>query len=370
MKNIITICLLLTCAHAVEFEVEGTEFEVGGQIVADTAWIDDDGYSYHDSEIRRARLYLRGDINDDLSYEVEYSFTGNNDWKDVYLKYTGFSNWVVYAGNVKESFGMEQLTSSKYNTFMERALADFYWSRNMGISAQGYHKSDDNVVTYSLGGYGKSLDDMINNEKDRYGIVGRATYAKVTSKEEILHFGIATSYTSYDSENIKLSTNAGSELYDGSFIKTKVKNVDHSTRVGVECAVVSGPFSFQSEYILVSLSQKETSYNFNGWYGQLSYFLTGESRTYKAKKAGFSRIKVKKPIDKDGFGAVEVAFRITQTDLEDKDETGGEARDLTLGVNWYLKSNLRLMADYTYADMLKDPSKDAKIFQIRAQYDF
>ena len=370
MRNIIILCLICACANAVEFNEGKNKIKVGGQVVADTARIDDNGLSNNDSELRRVRLYLKGDINKNFAYEVEYSFIGNNNWKDLYIKYTGFKNWVVYGGNIKEPFGLEALTSSKYNTFMERGLADFYSSRKLGLFAQGYHKNDDNVVTYSLGGFMNSIDDILNDEKDTSSFVGRVTYAKMISKKDIFHVGLALSRTNYDLDKIKLSSNAGSKLYDGSFIKTKIKNVDSTTRVGLEVATVLGSFSFQSEYISISLSKTDIDYKFNGWYTQLSYFLTGESRNYKAKTARFSRVKPIKPMDKDGFGAIEVACRVTQIDLEDKDKKGGKERDYTLGINWYLKSNLRLMADYTYAKKIEGKSKDANIFQLRAQYDF
>ena len=370
MKIVIILCSFILYAHAATFERGESKIEAGGQIVADTAWIDDSGHSYHDSKIRRARVYLKGDITKYLSYELEYSFTGKNDWKDVYLKYTGFPGWMIYAGNIKEPFGLEALTSSKYNTFMERALADFYNSRKIGLLIKGYQKSDNNVVTYALGGFGKSLDEAIDHKQGDNSLVGRVTYTKIVSKDQIYHVGLSASYTTHDKDSVKLSSDIGSSLYKGSFIKTKVKKVDHTKRIGLESALVSGAFSFQGEYVAYAIAKQFVTYNFSGWYAQASWFLTGESRKYKAKSAVFSRVKPLKPVDKGGYGAVEVALRVTQLDLSDKDENGGKERDLSLDVNWYLKSNLRLMAEYTYADELTGKSKDANVFQLRAQYDF
>ncbi|SFV62091.1 Phosphate-specific outer membrane porin OprP; Pyrophosphate-specific outer membrane porin OprO [hydrothermal vent metagenome] len=370
MKKVIIMCSFLLCAHASMFERGQGKFEAGGQIVADTAWIDDNGDTYHDSKIRRARVYLKGDITKFFSYEIEYSFTGKNDWKDVYLKYTGLPGWMIYAGNIKEPFGLEAITSSKYNTFMERALADFYNSRKIGLLIKGYQKNDNDVITYALGGFDKSLDETIDHKKGDSSLVGRVTYAKIISKKEIYHLGLSASYTAHDKDSVKLSSDIGSSLYQGSFIKTKVKKVDHTKRIGIESAMVSGAFSFQGEYVAYAIAKQLITYNFSGWYAQASWFLTGETRKYKAKTAVFSRVKPLRPVNKGGYGAVEVAFRVTQLDLSDKDENGGKERDLSLGVNWYLKSNLRLMAEYTYADELSGRSKDANIFQLRAQYDF
>ena len=369
-KVVMLLCSFALCIHAATFERGNIKIEAGGQIVADTAWIDDNTDSYHDSKIRRARAYIKGDITNYLSYELEYSFTGNNHWKDVYLKYMGFPGWMIYAGNIKEPFGLEELTSSKYNTFMERALADFYNSRKIGLLLKGYQKSDTDVVTYALGGFGKSLDDALDHKQGDNSLIGRVTYAKVVSKDEIYHVGLSASYTAHDKDSVKLSSDVGSSLYKDSFIKTKVKKVDHTNRIGLESAVVSGAFSFQGEYVAYSIAKQLVTYHFSGWYVQASWFLTGESRKYRAKNAVFSRVKPLNPVDKGGYGAVEVAMRITQLDLSDKDENGGKERDISLGVNWYLMSNLRLMAEYTYADALTTASKDANVFQLRAQYDF
>jgi phosphate-selective porin OprO/OprP len=370
MRKILIGCIVLVYTHAAKLEVGSTTLEVGGQIVGDTAWIKDGSHTYHDSEIRRARAYLEGDIIPSLSYEIEYSFTGKHHWKDVYLKYTGLPKWTVYLGNIKEPFGLEALTSSKYNTFMERGLADFYNSRKIGLLLKGYQKRGRDVFTYALGGFGRSLDDMLDHQKDSRSIVGRATYAKVFSKDYLFHLGLSASHTSFDANSIKLSSDAGTHLFNGSLIKTKVKHVKNTKRIGIEGAMVSGAFSFQSEYIAYSLAQRLTTYDFSGWYAQIGWFVTGESRAYKAKKAVFSRVNPKHPIDKDGLGAIEVAIRVSRIDLDDKDENGGKEQDLTLGVNWYLRSDLRLMADYTYANHIGSESKHAKILQLRVQYDF
>ncbi len=371
MKKIVAIIsFFVVYTYGNTFNIGKNKIKAGGQIVADTAWIDDNGYRYHKSEIRRARIYLKGDLTKFLSYELEYSFTGKNDWRDVYLKYTGFSGWMIYIGNIKEAFGLEALTSSKYNTFMERALSDLYNSRKMGILVKGHKKIDTNILTYAAGGYGKSLDEAIDNKHGNNSLTTRLTYAKIFSKKMIYHLGISTSFTDHDQDSIKLTSDIGSHLYLGSFLKTKVKKVDHTKRIGLEAAVVYNALSFQGEYILYTISNTINSYNFSGWYIQASWFLTGESKKYKIKSATFSRTKPYKPINQGGYGAVEVALRLTQLDINDKDENGKEERDIAFGINWYLKPNLRLMSEYTFADEILENSKDAKLFQLRVLYDF
>ncbi len=359
------LCLLFIYADALEHEV-------GGQLVLDAGWIEGDDYSGHGREVRRARAFIAGKMTSELAYEVEYSLTGNNEWKDVYLKYKLSKDRVIQVGNMKEPFGLEALTSSKYNTFMERSLIDtFIRARSLGVMAQGDYADDVHRGTLALGVFGPSLDDVFKKEEGEISVTGRVTYAHVASKESVYHLGLALSLSDYGSTSISLSSDAESHLYEGSMIKTKVKDVESVSRLGIEGAIVQGPFSFQSEYIKTNVSDDEGSYSFSGWYGQASWSLTGEHRKYKPRTAKFSRMKIKKPFsfDETGYGAVELALRISYLDITDRDEIGGEGRDITLGINWYLKSNLRLMSNLVIAEVKEPEIIREKVLSFRFQYD-
>ena len=101
-------------------------------------------------EFRRARLFLSGEGFDVVEYKMEFDFadTDKGDggktiqstaFKDVYMQvkelpYVGH----VRVGHFKECFGLEQLTSSKYITFMERSMGDegaFVPGRRIGVMA-------------------------------------------------------------------------------------------------------------------------------------------------------------------------------------------------------------------------------------------
>ncbi len=91
----------------------------------------------------------------------------------------------------------------------------------------------------------------------------------------------------------------------------------------------------------------------NGVYVQASYFLTGESRNYKTSVGSFGRVTPNNSFDPASghWGAFEVAGRYSWLDLQDEGNNGGEEQNVTLGLNWYLYSNLRLTANYVYADV-------------------
>ena len=70
------------------------------------------------------------------------------------------------------------------------------------------------------------------------------------------------------------------------------------------------------------------------------------------------------------FSPVNIAVRYSHLDLEDGDVNGGELDDITLGLNWYLNPNVRVMLNYVYADADKMYDGQMHAFQTRFQIDF
>jgi len=97
---------------------------LGGRVMADTAmYFDDKSDLGNGSELRRARLRAKGTVWKHWQFEGQYDFVGGDDHsRNAYIGYTGFKPWTLRVGHIKEPFGLENLTSSKYTTFMERAL--------------------------------------------------------------------------------------------------------------------------------------------------------------------------------------------------------------------------------------------------------
>jgi phosphate-selective porin OprO/OprP len=119
--------------------------------------------------------------------------------------------------------------------------------------------------------------------------------------------------------------------------------------------------------------------DFSGFYGYFSYFLTGENRKYKRENGVFSRVKPNKNFRwgrGKGKGAIELAARYSELDLSDEGIDGGRLQDLTLGVNWYLNPNTRVMLNYvrTNVDRLVNDIRldddNADLLSMRFQIDF
>ena len=111
------------------------------------------------------------------------------------------------------------------------------------------------------------------------------------------------------------------------FVDTNSLSADRAGILGLESALVYGPFSVQGEYIYTDVDGKSgsSSPSFDGFYVQSSYFLTGEHRKYSTSKGSFSRVKPKENYKYGaGAGAWEVAARYSQIDLSDSGISGGK----------------------------------------------
>jgi phosphate-selective porin OprO/OprP len=127
------------------------------------------------------------------------------------------------------------------------------------------------------------------------------------------------------------------------FVDTgEIHDVDHYTTQGFELAGARGPWSLQAEYQATQVARDTgPSLGFSGWYAQAAYTLTGERRPYKVDRGIFDGIRPTSNFGKDGWGAWEVALRLSSIDLSDGNINGGHERDASAALNWYLNPYLR-----------------------------
>jgi len=353
--------------------------EIGGRLMIDYAHYHEDKVPLGSgTELRRARLDLEGTMYADWGYELSVDFSDTSqevEVKDAYIAYNSLSDYSVLIGHFKEPFSLEELTSSKYITFMERALPNVLApGRNIGI---GYATHWDKS-SFAAGVFGEAVDDGDKSEDDEgWALTARGTHAPWASKRKALHLGLAASRREPDdSGEVKFSERPESHVTDIKYVNTgKITDVDYYISLGAELAWVAGPLSLQGEYMQTTVSRKTASDDpvLSGWYVFASYFLTGESRRYKPESGKFSKIK---PSNKTG--AWEVALRHSQLDLNDVDITGGEEHITTLGLNWYINSNIRAMLNYSQVknDLNADDDGDVsgndnpQVVQARMQLHF
>lgn len=344
--------------------------KVGGRVQVDAATYGGSPDMGDGTDIRRARLYLSGTLYRDWGYKLEYEFD-NDSITDAFISYNGFENYQIMVGNFKDPFSLDYMISANNTMFMERALPTaFNAGRHIGV--MGARNSQ--YWTLAAGVFGDTVSNTGGDEDEGWGWSSRGTLSPINEPGKLLHFGLGLNYRDLQPSNeVRFSQAAESNVSGVRIVDTSVlDNADSMLKSGLELATVMGPFTAQAEYIRASVDRDNISdADFDGWYVQSSYFLTGESRPYK--NGVFGGIKPNRRLGDGGIGAWEVAMRYSSLDLNDGDINGGEADSMTLGLNWYPVPMLRFSANYVHVLDIDGGLYDGdepNVFQVRSQWAF
>ncbi len=357
--GVLTLCVLSGTGHTEEMTVE-----FFGRVHVDAAIYDEDVTGLDSgTELRRARLGVSGDIDENWSYQAEYDFAGSSDIKDAWIRYS--SDWgSLTIGNKKPPFALEFLTSSKYVPFMERAMAptSFAPGRRIGI---GW---DRDLTNWALSAmlFGKEANQSINGDQG-IGFAGRAAW-HTQSDSTLYHVGLAAMWMEpprTEDDTMTFSARPESHVTGERLVDTTITQARSSTSLGIEFAARWGGLSAQAEFISVDVDQAAAGIGdpgFNGYYAFVSWFPGGEFRPYENGTFGRAR----------ATRAWEFGIRFSSIDLDDGVFNGGEEKNITLGVNYYVNPQLRFMANYIHADIDNGINGDEtpSVIQFRASMDF
>lgn len=361
-----------------EKEKSENSIRIGGRIQIDAATYNGDIAGHSDgTEIRRARLFAQGNLGKAWGYKLQYDFADDiviDGLRDAYLDFKGFESFKIRVGHTKESFSLQNMTSSKYVLFTERALPIvFTRGRNLGLELS----HNDNNWSAALGLFGRGVNGAELDNDEGFGVSSRATYAPINEGNRVLHLGVTAAYRSTGSiDALRFRVRPESHLTNTRLVDTGLFDADSYNRFVGEAAFISGPFHVQGEYYYTSVDRDistNADLDFSGFYVEGGWFLTGESMNYKPSKGIYSRVTPKGIVGKGGIGAWQVALRFSSLDLTDKDVIGGEEDNFTLGLNWYATPNIRFAANYVNVLDVDGGSNDGdepESFQIRSQVEF
>ncbi|HEY5346832.1 MAG TPA: porin, partial [Rhizomicrobium sp.] len=146
--------------------------------------------------------------------------------------------------------------------------------------------------------------------------------------------------------------NTGTKL-----VSSGALNAENVWQWGLESAAEWKNFYTQAGYFAYGVGQRGTPQgadNFDGWYAQTTWVLTGEQRGYSSASGAFANPKPREPfsLSGGGWGAWEVAARYSDLDLNDNAGVlgsaapsggirGGTQGITTLGLNWYPDNALK-----------------------------
>jgi phosphate-selective porin OprO/OprP len=330
-----------------------------GRVNLDAAYyFNSDNTLANGMELRRGRIALNMQLWKDWAGQFDVNYADNVvDVKDAWIGYTGLSHSLVRVGNFRTPFGLETLTSSRFITFMERALTDnFSPDRRIGVGINHWHDR----WQAAAGVFGPELEDSVDTigQSQTHSIVGRVTALPIARGTTIVHLGVAaanmepnapTDESLSDANRWRVRARPETDVNRGRFLNTgQVRNVDHASLYGLEAASTFGPLSFQAEYNYEKLRRTSDGLpepTYSGYYGFVSYFVTGEHRPYDRTVGEFGRI-----VPRSRRGALELAARYSSMDLNDAsaDVFGGREDIVTLAANWYANANVRIMANYLF----------------------
>ncbi|MGH9340982.1 MAG: OprO/OprP family phosphate-selective porin [Acidobacteriota bacterium] len=365
--------------EGLQFETADGNFhlELGGRIHNDWVFISGDdeleavvGPLENGTEFRRLRLNFGGEIHEHVVFNIQLDFAnGEVALKDVYAGLQGLPGvGRVQAGHFKEPFSLEEVTSSNNITFMERSLGNvFAPSRNTGIMAR--NTAFDRRMTWALGTFRDTDDSGTAVGDGDFNLTGRLTGLPWTdgSGQRLLHLGFAYSHRSPGDNLVRFRQRPEVHL-SPRFVDTESLPAESDDRIAAEAALLFGPASVQGEYFHVVLDRPAgTGDSFNAYYIQGSLVLTGEHRSYSNSSGAFGSVRPRSNFlsGSGNSGAWELAVRYSHLDLTDETIMGGKLDDFTLGLNWYLNPNARIMWNYVSSD--RDGLGAANIFQMRFQ---
>lgn len=284
------------------------------------------------------------------------------DVKDAYLSMNEIP-WLgrFRIGNFFVPFSLEQVTNDTFNVFLERSIPSqgiFAADREVGMAF--YNATEDKNFTWTYGAFFDNISDTLKERIDDnqgYRLSGRVTWLPYFDEESngryLVHLGAGALYTN-DQDN-KVRIRARPQIHEGPrLIDSGSLDAGSYTTGNIECAVVWGPLTVQSEAFLsrVNLSAGNPA-TVGGAYAHLSYFLTGENRVFERfgqHGAHFTRNAPRSNFfltaDGCGWGAWEVKARWSHLNLSDIN--AGEYNDLTVGLNWYWSDRTRIMFDWIH----------------------
>lgn len=378
------------------------------------------GFIENGADFRRARIAAKASVTNTMNafMQMDYAFPGRPTFTDVWVEWTDLPILgTVRAGQWKQPFSLEVVSSFRYTTFMERSslFQAFTPFRHIGVGF--YNHSDDLMSTWAASylrtgqdQFGGSLSTVGGN-----GLVGRITRLAWYDEDEgrsYLHVGggyylnvpprhahrfrsIPEIFVGENRANgIGTAGFPVPGVFDGTpfFVDTgPLLGVDHVHTFGLETLWVHGPLSIQAEAMAAIVNQSPANSTLDGAYVQVGYFLTGEHRPYDRINGAIDRVK---PFEdfflvrtdgglERGLGAWEIALRMSHIDLDDNVISGGKMDNLSVGLNWYCNPYCKVVFNYIHSwresptspnNPLPNPtvavSSQADAFGLRTQIDF
>ncbi|MGO4221340.1 OprO/OprP family phosphate-selective porin [Lysobacter sp. TAF61] len=356
-------------------------------------YIDDDQYPQNDTFLlRRVEPTIEGTWGSLIGFRVTAQLAGDSaTTSDVYLDLKFDPRATVRIGKTKVPVGLERLQSSGSTAQVELGLpGELAPGRDIGVQLQGEFASS--TVSYALGVYNGAVDgrDGATTNPDNDFEVAARVFVEPWKNDGTalsgLGFGIAGS--TGDKQGVgnnflpRYRTPGQVQFFN---YRGAVAANGENSRWSPQAYWYRNSFGVLGEYIsstqevLLPASGARQSLDNQAWQVSAGFVLTGEDAGYK----GVTRPNHPFTLGSAGWGAWELVARYGELDVDDDAfplfadpaVAASRAESWGLGVNWYLNSNLKLVANYTQTTFERGAPagadrEDEKAFFTRAQFSF
>ena len=366
--------LAMPAAHA-EVAIDvigGSEVSFEGLLQTDAYWYDSDTTNLDadagdgddaDYGLRRAELVLKGKGPGNYEWTLGYDASGDGKFLDALVKYKigGDKQHTLQVGQFKQPNSLEELSSTKNNDFVSKAMVTntFAVARRLGV---GYGLGGDDW-TFTASAFGRELT---RNRAHGSGYGVRGTWAPINEKGNVFNLGV--SYVDYDTDGdlVRLRARPDADFANRLVDTGTLADTDRLSTLGLEAFWLRGPFKLQGEAMRTSVDRYRAGnddFTANGGYVSGVWNITGEAFSNKGGVPGTPGAT------EPGSGMWQLGLRYDTLDLDDGAVEGGRIDTWTVGVNWYLRSNFKLMLDYVMVDSERRGVEDNPgIVGARAQF--
>lgn len=341
-------------------------------------------YHLKGTEFRRVYLSASGEISSNIKYKVEFNVAGSViDISEIYLKFVDLlglgGNFI--AGGLVEPTGLSMSTSSKYIPMLERAMLGTTQNNRSGV---GFRYDNFTIMDKRLGvqvSYtfkGKTSEAFKDTHlEEGANVVLRLTSPIYRNKAAHQEVRLGVNYESRKRSRIPkdYTLKFRPDYHMGEKVSVHFTGLKTQKDLGFEFLAILGSFSAQAEYESATYNTETKENKVNGYYGLLSYFLTGGRRV--SKNGSIARSESFENVDFQNrkFGEWELLMRYSVMDYSkvagNEGDYNNKIASLGLGVSWYWNNHTKLMYNHNFTNFFEDganPKLNADL--IRLQMDF
>ena len=311
--------------------------------------------------LRTARPTIEGTLGKWIGFRFTPEFAGDSaSIVDAYADLKFSPAATVRLGKFTSPVGLERLQSSSALSDIERALpSELAPNRDIGVQLQG--ELAGSKLSYAVGVFNGTVDGrdaVTTNPDDEFEVAGRLFVEPFKDGAGFwsgLGFGIGGSVgdTVGTGNNILPRYRTPGQVQFFNY-RSAVAADGKRTRWSPQGYFYRNGFGLLAEYIAskqeLQVGATSAELENTAWQATASYVLTGEDASYRGV------VKPSKPFSpgKAGWGAWELVGRYGELEIDDGAfplfadpvVSARRAKAWTLGVNWYLTSNLKLVVNY------------------------